>query len=151
MAVDGPIEDREELYRRVAPEYYAPGDSQHPIPEAFKPHKVRDANGLSLARAELVSVEDAQRTEVNPKVFRHLAALCAGDLRNNLGLLIEPNPNKPGYALITNLNAMNRDSDEAAEWYVRMANEFTIRVIPPPPGGANFAMSNDGDPEKPAT
>ena len=54
-----PIADDELLYRRVPKLWYARDSGI--MSEAFAPHKLNDATGLSVARAKYKSVEDAAK------------------------------------------------------------------------------------------
>jgi hypothetical protein len=122
-----PIADDELLYRRVPLPWYSRATGL--LPEAFGPHKVHDATGLSVARARHKSVEDAARGRQGKQYY--VASLQAGKLRENgIAVVPRPEPNDPGHSELPDLNAANRKDDRTLELQ-RLLVQLTIEVQGP--------------------
>ena len=125
-----PIADEEFLYRRVPAStgWYNP-ESKELKPEAFGPHKINDATGLSVFRAKYKPIAEAARGR--PGKSYYVAVLHAADLRQE-GIKIEPRPlpHDPGHAELPELNSANRKADRTLELQ-RILVELTLRVEGP--------------------
>ena len=119
-----PIEDDEQLYRRVPvnPQYFNPDVDLYPTPLAFRPRN-EDTTGLSLSRAKYKTM---QEVAANPRGRPYyVAVLIAGELRAR-GIRVEPNPvpGDPGHAELPDLRYDNRSTDQAEEWQVALATDL---------------------------
>ena len=113
-----PIEDGESLYRRVSesatpPEFDA--EKWTPSPRAFQPKRY-DKEGLSVYRKKYLPPKELAQRGAQGKQY-YVIEVEAGCLRR-LGITVAPNPqpNDPGHALLTNMDAENRRSDAVLEW-----------------------------------
>jgi hypothetical protein len=132
------IADDELLYRRipVAQDYYDPGKTPPLSPNAYKPHE-RDIDGLSLERArsaghpEFCDAAECCADGRSPKGY-FVAVMRVRDLRQR-GIRVNADPlaNKPGHALLPDMNSANRKSDSVAERMRVLAHELTIEVLGP--------------------
>lgn len=129
-----PIADEELLFRRVpaSMRWYDPTTGAL-RPEAFGPHKQRDATGISVSREKYKSIEEFARGQ--PGKSYYVAVLRAGDLRRN-GIEVVPRPETPtGYdpahAELPVLNASNYKADETLERQWVLAVELCLRVEGP--------------------
>lgn len=124
-----PIADEELLYRRVPAStgWYSPESGLKP--EAFAPHKIHDATGLSLSRGKYKSAEDAALGQ--PGKSYYVVVLHAADLRGQ-GIAVEPQPlpGDPGHAELPGLNSDNRKQDLTLERQ-RILATLALRVEGP--------------------
>ncbi|MCE9529528.1 MAG: hypothetical protein K8T89_00075 [Planctomycetes bacterium] len=125
-----PIADDELLYRRVpvSTGWYNPETAELKS-EAFAPHKINDATGLSVSRAKYKSAVEAARGQPGKMYF--VAVVRTGDLRV-LGIAVEPRPlpGDPGHAELPDLNSDRRKSDITLERQ-RILVKKTLRVEGP--------------------
>jgi hypothetical protein len=122
-----PIADDELLYRRVPLPWYSPNTGL--MPEAFAPHKINDATGVSVARAKYKLAEDAARGRPGKQYY--VACLQAGKLRENgIAVVPRPEPDDPGHSELPDLNAANRKDDRTLELQ-RLLVHLTIDVQGP--------------------
>lgn len=127
-----PIDDGEELYRRIPECWFDPLRGTID-PAAFGPHKDRDTSGLSVTRAKHKSIQDAARGQSGKKYY--IAVLRAGDLRRN-GITIEPRPETeagtdPAHAELPELNSAVRKADITLERQNLLADALCIRIEGP--------------------
>jgi hypothetical protein len=114
-----PIAPDELIYRRVpAATGWYDADADDLSPQAFAPHRERDATGLSIVRAKYKSAEQAALGQPGKSYF--VVVLEARTLLA-AGLRIEPSPELPtGYdaahAELPDLNANNRKDDRTLQW-----------------------------------
>jgi hypothetical protein len=122
-----PIADDEILYRRVPLVHYSADGGL--VDQAFAPHKIRDATGISISRAKYKSIEEAARGG-SGKPF-YVAVMQAVILRQH-GIEPVPRPivDDPGHAELPDLNAANCRSDRTLELQ-RVLVELTLRVEGP--------------------
>jgi hypothetical protein len=126
-----PIEDDEELYRRIpaSTNWYDPDKQPCLSPHAFRPNK-NDGTGISIHRAKYKSAEEAARGRRGKTYF--VAVLRAGDLREHgIEVLARPQEGDPGHAEIPCLNYTQRREKKALESKDLLAYELTIRVEGP--------------------
>ena len=125
-----PIADGEFLYRRI-PVSQGWYDQVHGLkPEAFAPHRERDATGISIYRAKYKPIEVAARGQ--PGKSYYVAVFHAGDLRGNgISVIPRPLPNDPGHAELPDLNSNNRKSDPTLERARLLAEALCVRVEGP--------------------
>ena len=122
-----PIADQELLYRRVPLAWYSADTGLDP--QAFAPHKIHDATGLSVSRDKHKSIEDAAKGR--PGKSYYVAVLLAGDLqRHGIQVVPRPRPNDPGHAELPDLNAANRKANRTLE-IERLLAELCLRVEGP--------------------
>ena len=115
--------------------WYHPGEPVEVDDEAFRPHKVNDATGLSFQRArsdahpEFMSISEAAR---GPSRSGYVVAILKVDSLLKSGIQVEPRPleGNPGHAEVVQLNSQNRNSDEAAA-LMRLLAASVIRVEDP--------------------
>jgi hypothetical protein len=127
-----PIADDELLYRRipVSQGWYDAAIDPKPLLQAFRA-RLDDVTGLSVVRGEPYNtVEKAAQGSSKSGYF--VVVLRAGDLRAH-GIDIVPRPVEgiAGHAEITNLTAMNRDTDEAQHIMELLAEKLCLRVEGP--------------------
>jgi len=129
-----PIGDDELLYRRipVSMSWYDPTTGEL-RPEAFGPHKQRDATGISVSREKYKSIEEAASGQ--PGKSYYVAVLRAGDIRHRV-IEVVPRPetpigNDPAHAELPDLNASNYKSDETLERQRVLAEDLCLRVEGP--------------------
>lgn len=127
------IDDDEVLYRRIpdSMNWYNRIDGVI-SPQAFAPHKTRDATGLSVWRAKYKTLEQVAAGRPGKKFY--VALMLAGDLRR-VGLEIVPSPDLPdGYdaahAEIPQMNAANYKSSETLVFQRELA-KLAFRVEGP--------------------
>ena len=124
-----PLADNELLYRRV-PEstgWYSPTTGLKS--EAFAPHKMNDATGLSVVRAKYKSVEEA--AQGRPDKSYYVAVLRTADLRQNgIQVVSRPQPDDPGHAELPELKSSNRKANRTLELQ-RLLTELCLRVEGP--------------------
>jgi hypothetical protein len=119
-----PISDDELLFRRVPIQWHSASTGLDG--QAFAPHKIRDATGLSLVRAKYKSIEEAAKGMQGKSYY--VAVLRAGDLRRE-GIQVVPRPKEgdPGHSELPDLNASNYKSDltlERQQILVRLCREI---------------------------
>lgn len=116
------VGDAEWLLRRVQEDRGPTAVDPRPSPEAFRPDRKRDVDGLSLFRESLIDARAlAERGRSGKRYF--VARLRAGWLRE-LGMTIEPKPDVsgiPGHVVIPELNSATRKQSEQETWQWRMA------------------------------
>lgn len=125
-----PIADEEILYRRVPAStgWYSP-ESGSLSDQAFAPHKVRDATGISVSRDKYKSPEHAARGQ--PGKSYYVVVLRAGDLRaKGIAVVPRPSPDDPGHAELPDLNSGNVKADETLERQ-RILVDLRLRVEGP--------------------
>jgi hypothetical protein len=109
-----PIADHELLYRRIpiSQGWYDPAIDPKPLLQAFRPRS-DDVTGISVVRGEPYNTAE-QGAQGSSKSGYFVLVLRAGDLRAH-GIDVVPRPVEgiSGHAEITNLTAMNRDTDQA--------------------------------------
>jgi len=118
------------LYRRVSPTWFDPSNGLPPPPLAFHPQP-DDANGLSLRRAKLISLQEAACSKTNPEKKYFVARLRTGDLPKEME--VEIDPKDATHVLIRNMNYSNRRDKRVGEWEVKMATEL-CKVLDPMTG-----------------
>ena len=119
-----PITDDELLYRRVPVAWYPPLD-----PQAFAPHKIHDATGVSVSRAKYKAIEEAAKGQ--PGKSYYVAVLHAGEVRKlQIEVAARPTPGDPGHAELSDLNSANRKTDRTQELQ-RLLVQITLRVEGP--------------------
>ena len=145
-----PIEDDEELYRRipVSMNWYDPELDAPPSPKAFRPREP-EIGGLSVSRAKYKTPQEVAHNDHGRQYY--VAVLRAGDLRDR-GLEVAPrpiSPDDPGHAELPDLCASNRRDTEDLQ--LMLAEKLCLRVIGPFPaqpaqGGLGRLHTNtDGD------
>ena len=102
MDENEPVDEREFIYRRIAPLYYDAGLTISVQREAFRP-TANDSTGLSVLRALFARPEDTLGN-LDPQKAKeyYVARLAVRELRN-LGLTVVPDPmptGPPGHAVI---------------------------------------------------
>lgn len=127
-----PIHDDELLYRRipVSQGWYDPATDAKPLSLAFRPRK-EDVTGLSVVRGEPYNT--AEQAARGPSKWGYfVAVLSVRELRAH-GIEVVPRPidGIAGHAEITNLTAVNRDSDEAIRLMELLAERLCLRVEGP--------------------
>ena len=113
-----PVADDELLYRRVPAStgWYDPTSGMLKS-EAFAPHKVNDATGLSVSRGKYKLLEEAALGR--PGKTYYIAVINAGELRQ-AGIDVVPQPHlpsgyDPSHAELPGLNSSNRKATETLE------------------------------------
>jgi hypothetical protein len=97
--------------------------------EAFAPHKLNDATGLSVVRAKYKSAEDAAKGRAGKQYY--IASLRVGKLREHgIEVVPRPEPDDPGHAELPGLNASNRNDVRTLELQ-RLLVQLTIEVQEP--------------------
>lgn len=96
-------------------------------PKAFRPRD-DDITGLSVLRGPPYNTPETAAQGPSKRGY-YLAVLRAGDLRSR-GIEVAPRPVEgiAGHAEIISLTAANRDTNEAHEMMVLLAQELCLRV-----------------------
>lgn len=126
-----PISDDELLYRRV-PVSAGWFDATTGLkPEAFAPHRVNDATGLSVYRAKYKSIEEAATGR--PGKAYYVAVLRAEELKGHgITVVPRPLPGDPGHSELADVNSSNRKTDQVLELQ-RLLIQLCHAVIGPFP------------------
>jgi len=125
-----PIEDDEELYRRIPVSRYDPEIDPCPSRRAFRPHEY-DTNGLSVFRAKYKKPQEVARNDRGKRYY--VAVLRAGDLRA-CGIEVVPSPIPPddlGHAELPGLRYDNRRETEGLQ--LLLAEQLCVKVMGPFP------------------
>lgn len=126
-----PIEDDEDLYRRIPLQYFDPRQGREPSPHAFHPGK-HDETGISLFRARYISPEEVAQNDRGKQYY--VAVLRAGQLRaNGLDVVPRPDEHKAGHAEIPSLTYENRHNDAAEEAKQLLARKLCREILGPFP------------------
>ncbi len=122
-----PLDDSEVLYRRVPVlrGWYTADLTPSLSPEAFGPRD-DEPEGISLARAKHRTRDEAAQGP--SKKGYYVAAASVGDLLAAGACL---DPDALGHVSVTNLNTTNRDTPEAEELKLRLAEKFGSDVTGP--------------------
>ena len=105
--------------------------------DAFKPHRTRDEDGLSVSRMRSDSHPGFLTPEIaaesgQSKAGYYFAIVLVQALREEgLEVVAAPTPEDPGHALIVSLRSNNRKTPEVAQWMQILAERLTIRVEGP--------------------
>lgn len=100
------------------------------VPASVSPNRDRDQLGISLWRAKYKS--EAEAAYGIPGKRYYLAVLRMSDLRNNgVSVLPDVEHGGPGHAVIPDLNAQNRRSEQAAQLERLLAESLTLKVTGP--------------------
>lgn len=131
-----PLTDDELLYRRIpaSQNWYTESVLS---PEAYRPHKKQDIDGLSLWRAKHKSLEEVAH-EGRPGREYYVAVLRVADLREHgVQVVATANTGGVGHVSLPALNAENRRTPEARALKTLLARKLTLRVEGPfcKPGG----------------
>jgi hypothetical protein len=107
------------------------------MPDAFKPHRTRDADGLSVSRVRSDTHSEFLTPEIvaqagQSKTGYYFAIVSVRALREaGMKIVADPTSEDPGHALITSLRSNNRKSVEADRWMQILARQLTTRVEGP--------------------
>ncbi len=125
-----PIADNELLYRRIPAStgWYSEGVLS---PMAFRPHRERDIDGLSLWCARrYTSIEETARGQ--PAKEYYVAVLRAGNLKaHGIEVTATRERGEPGHASLPALNSENRREPASLDLQGLLAGRLTLRVEGP--------------------
>lgn len=121
------VDDGEWLLRRI-PEDQGPttGDAR-PSHLAFRPHRTRDADGLSLYRESMVTPSELAgwgRTGKNYFVARVRVSAI-----RELGMRLVTAPDhagRPGHIVIPQLNSATRSGDAETAWQIQLTEMCSV-------------------------
>lgn len=133
MATDKGGNEEEWLLRRIPEEWGPNAADPRPSPLAFRPHRERDADGLSLYRESVVQPEDLAGWGRAGKVY-FVARVRLSVLRAwGMSVLDKPDgAGRPGHVVVPEMTAANRKEARQVDWQRQLADGCLI--VGPLPG-----------------
>jgi hypothetical protein len=123
-----PLKNEEYLYRRIPQIWFS--NPPKPSPEAFKPQRGNDDNGLSFDRACRISLRDASKpkTKKARPGLRFVAKLRVGELKA-MGLDLVIAKNRDSHILAVNFTP-EMDQRRSEFWQNKLATELCAVFCP---------------------